>query len=49
MAELLAEKCGWEIIADDNEIIDIFVRVDKGETDYEELASWFRVNLRRPV
>lgn len=47
LVDLLAERSGYEIVASDEAITDMFVSVANGETGYEELAMWFRDRLQR--
>ncbi|MYG10287.1 MAG: hypothetical protein F4170_05495 [Rhodobacteraceae bacterium] len=47
LVDLLAERSGYEIVASDDAVTDMFVSVANGETGYEELAMWFRDRLQR--
>ena len=48
LVDLLAEKSGWDIDVDDEEIANMFVRVADGQVGYEELAFWFQGKICRP-
>ena len=44
---LLALRSGYELVEDDEVIADTITSVARGETDYEDLAEWFRPRLVR--
>ena len=44
---LLALRSGYEFVEDDEVIADTITSVARGETDYEDLAEWFRPRLVR--
>lgn len=47
LVELLAQRSGYEFVEDDEVIADTITSIARGETDYEELAEWFRPRLVR--
>ena len=47
LIELLALRSGYEFVEDDEVIADTITSVARGETDYEDLAEWFRPRLVR--
>ena len=47
LVELLAQRSGYDFVEDDEVVADTITSVARGETDYEELAGWFRVRLVR--
>lgn len=48
LVDLLAEKSGWEVDMNDDEITDLFVSIASGEVGYEDLADRFRHRFQRP-
>ena len=49
LVELLIQRSGYELVEEDVVIADTITNVARGETDYEELAEWFRTRLVRPA
>ena len=45
LVELLVRRSGYEFIADDSSIVEIFTGVARSDNDLEELTAWFRQNL----
>ena len=48
LVELLAQRSGYEFVEDDEVIAHTITSVARGETQYEDLAEWFRTRLVRP-
>ena len=49
LVELLVQRSGYEFVEDDEVVADILTGVARGDTDYDELAAWFRARLVRPA
>lgn len=47
LVELLVQRSGYAFREEDEAIADTFTSVARGETDYENLAEWFRERVVR--
>ena len=47
LVELLVQRSGYEFVEDDDVVADTITSVARGDTDYEDLAEWFRERLVR--
>lgn len=48
LVELLVQRSGYEFVEDDEVIANTITSVARGETEYDDLAEWFRARLVRP-
>lgn len=49
LVELMVQRSGYELAADDDEVTETLISVAHGEIGYERVEEWFRERLVRQI